>query len=520
MGIKVVEEGGGEDTATKKLTDKTLQTDIEPSPQACFDVLGALKDGRNISLMSLVDPKLNPDLSRYLLKQPNETAGVNDDDPTRPESMTIGEMRPGIYGQRENRTADRVKDGPQTDMMALPAYFKDMQEVFGRSNYFDLVRNHNQVISTPDGKTIAELGGNPTDRPEHDHDHSADSETVEAARQAIQQKPNEPTILFNFDSHSDMWTGPVKQGQESIAQWVNAVLKTNPNVNEVYWVLPQDFKDNKEIRDFYFEHKGEMPDYDTVFVTAPPDMTLYLDKGSGALLTKKPDNYSEEAYRTIQFHKRTLDELPDFAGKRTAVSIDLDFFDNRGYDTTMEAAVNYKGDEGFQKFVQTLKDRNIRPDFTTVSASPEYVRSEHARELLRFSSLVAEATAAKMDAVAVPAENQVYSVKPHDAIQANRADNQGLQLLYELFKTDSRSNTPNDSIDLNVDSPKLKAALEATRRVYGAENDEVAKQILQRLDKMDGNENGVVEFEAIEALLLRVCSQGRPEQRLKKDPTR
>lgn len=518
MGIKVVEEGG-EDTAANKLTDRNPQTEIQPSPQACFDIVGALKEGRNISLMSLVDPKLNPDLASYLFKQPNETSGIGDDDPTRPESMVIGEMRPGIYGQRENRSADRLKDGPGTDMMALPPYFKDMQEVFGRSNYFDLVRNHNQVISTPDGQTIAQLGRAPGDSPQHDHDHAADSETVEAARQAIQQKPDQPTVLFNFDSHSDMWTGPVQKGQESIAQWVNAVLKTNPNVNEVYWVLPQDFKDNKEIREFYFEHPGEMPNYDTVFVTAPPDMTLYLDKDSGALLTKKPDNYSEEAYRTIQFHKRTLDELPDFAGKRTAVSIDLDFFDNRGYDTTMEAAVNYKGDEGFQKFVQTLKDRDIRPDFTTVSASPEYVRSEHARELLRFSSLVAEATGAKMDAVAVPGENQVYSTKPHDSIQVNRADNPGLQLLYELFKADSRSNTPNDSIDLNVDSPKLKAALEATRRIYGTQSDQVAKQILQRLDQMDGNQNGVLEFEAIESLLLRVCAK-QPPERLKKDPSR
>lgn len=505
MGIQVIEVEGGDEQEPDPFSDKLPQTEIEPSTESCINVVEELKAARPSGrpILSLVADSEVVDLTEYLFKQQNEMSGALDV-ATDPNGFAVGDMRPGLYGQRDGRKSERSQEGDATTVLEKPPYFEDMKTVFGNSKYFDLVRNHNQILSTPGNRNISQI-------------LNGDKIGLDSATRAIQEKPDEPTTLLNFDSHSDMWSGPVHRGKESIAQWVNGVLRDNPNVNEVYWVIPKDFQDDPELRSKYFDHHGEIPDNDRVFVHAQRDMTLYLNKESGELvMTGEPEDYSEEKYRKIEFHKRTLDELEDFSGKRTVVSIDLDFFDNRGYDTSFEAAVNYKGSEGFAEFVQTLKDRNIRPDFTTVSASPEYVRNDHMRELLRFSSLVAEATDAPLDAVAVPKENQVYSAYAHDGMQVDRSGVKALELFDALFKIDSQTQKPNDALDLNLEGEKLQLAIDATRRIYGAKTEQEAMKILQSLDSADGNPNGILEFEAIESLLVRVCRR-IDSTRLKKD---
>lgn len=492
------------------LSDKTPQTEITASPQACVDVIQLLREGR--ALLPGVNPSLNPDLSTYLFKQPNEGETL-DDLPTRLDTTELGAMRPGLYGQRGNRTSDRTADTAGTEMLERPAYFSTLQDVFGNSRYFDLVRNHNQVISTEGGGTIAQLSA-PVPAP--------GGETIEAARRAIQEDPNAPTVLLNFDSHSDMYAGSARPNEESIAQWVNSVIATNPNVNEVYWVLPQDFRDNPEYNAEYINHQGPQDSQDRVFVQSPRDVTLYFNPADRSLSTTRPADYSPEKYRQIELHKRTIDELPNFQGQRTAVSIDLDYFDNRGYDTSYGAEVNYRGEEGFARFADGLRDANIRPVFTTVSASPEYVREGHMRDLLGFSTLVAEASAAATDAVIVPGQNHAYAgqYNRNSGIQVDRRGNPDLELLYGLFQVDSRSATPNDSIDLNLDNAETRAALDATRRTFGLSSNEEARTQLRRMDRADGNENGIIEFEAIESLIVRVCQAApQPEPQLRKDYT-
>ncbi len=472
-----------------------MQTAVTPSARACIDALQLLNEGR--SMLSTAGSGVNQDLSVYLFKQQSEGGRRSDnpDRPTDPSSYTVGEMRPGLYGQRDNGMTQRDA-GEVAHLMDRPSYFATMREIFGQSQYFDLVRNHNQVISTPGDRTIAALSA------------PSPGETVDAATSAIQSAPDAPTVLLNFDTHSDMYTGATSDDQESIAQWVNSVLQHNPNVNEVYWVLPNDLRDNPDLNERYFAESATGNNVDPVFVNAARDMTVYLSRTSGALLTERPANYSEENYRAIQFHKRTMDELPDFAGRRAAVSIDLDYFDNRGYDTTAGAEVNYRSQQGFADFVEGMRRVNLQPVFTTVSASPEYVRSEHMRDLLRFSSLVEEATNAPTDAVVVPRENLVYpdpTSQTHDGLQVNRQGNQSLEMLYEMFRVDSQTEHPNDSVNLNVESDELRAVIDATKRVYAAQSDEEARQILNRFDTADGNTNGIIEFEAIESLLVRLC---------------
>jgi hypothetical protein len=254
-----------------------------------------------------------------------------------------------------------------------------------------------------------------------------------------------------------------------------------------------------------------------VLVHHKPNLDLYLNREAGTILTEKPKDFSEDKYRTIKFHKVTLDELPNMKGRRVAASIDLDYFDNRGYDTSYDASTQYQGEAGFEKFVKALKDKEIKPVHTTVSASPEYVRSEHARDLLRFSSLVSDATIPKLDAVAVPRQDKVYGGEgPHTGIQVNREGSKGLTLFNELFKNDSRTRRPDDRLDIGRESQELLAAIDATKKIYGVD-DAGAKDVLKRFDKMDGIEDNIVQFESIEMLLNRVCKVG-PEPELRKDP--
>jgi hypothetical protein len=502
MGATPIETGEPE----KPITDKDEQTHVHPSNQSCIDVVAELKAAQPTGkpLMSIVAPGQDADLSHILFKQENEHGG----DPNAPVEdgyYGLGDMRPGIYGQRSQWQAERQDTTEEASFAPKPDYFDDMKEVFGNSKYFDMVRNHNQVLSTAEHRTMTDVMD------------GVNAAQLQSATEAIQEKPNEPTTLLNFDSHSDMWMGPVRDGKESIAQWVNAVLKQNPNVNEVYWVIPKDFKEDAKLKAAYFDHTGATPNGDRVFVHAEPDVKLYLNNDNGELSPTKPDDYSDSKYRTIDLHKRTLEDLPDFKGKRTAVSIDLDFFDNRGYDTAYGAAVKFAGDEGFRSLVETMKEKGLRPEYTTVSASPEYVRSEHVRDLMRFGSLVSDSMTAEMDAVVVPAQNEVYGTFPHSGIQVDRKGVPALELTHELFKSDAETTKPDDALDIQVQSDELNAAFKTAKAIYHTNSDQESMQVLTKLDAMDGNQNGVLEFEAIEGLVVRVCKDGADE-RLVKNP--
>ncbi len=529
MGATPINEGPDTDAAPAPVyTDKADQSSVQPSKESCFDVIAELKSERPSGkpLLELAGTGDQLDLSKILFKQENEGGGIPEDQPTDPESLEVGDTRPGLYGHRSGFMNDRAETTEDARFVEKPSYFEAMKEVFGNSKYFDVMRNHNQVLSTPGDKTITQLmdedgKAKPDDvhghRDADGHSHRVDEAQLASATAAIQEKPDVPTTLLNFDSHSDMWLGPVAKNDENIAQWVNGVLRENPNIKDVYWVLPQDFKDNPDLKDKYFDQPGVSDPSlgDHVFVHTQPDSTLYFNTETAALSGTRPEGYSEDdpKYRMVNLHKRTLDDLPDFEGQRTAVSIDLDFFDNRGYDTSYSAQVNYQGDEGFGEFVQKMKEQNIRPDYTTVSASPEYVRSEHIRELLRFSSLVGEATGNPTDGIAVPRENEINGLAPHEGIQVERGGIPGLELTGALFSNDSRTQNPNDSLNLNVPSEELAAAIAATKQIYKTGSAEEATNVLQRLDSADGNANGTLEFEAIESLLVRVCKAG-PDKRL------
>lgn len=485
-----------------------MQTAIPQSAKQCNNVLSHLNGLSGKPLVSVLDPKLDPDLSKYHFKQENEYDAVSSgkNEKTDVESMTIGAMRPGVYGQRVEKPED-LKPKDAENVLSRPEYFETAKEIFGNSEYFDLVRNHNAVLSQPKDKGLGQLINRLKQQ---------DKQDVDKVSKSLAGKNTSNAVLINFDAHSDVFTSAVVKGGESIAQWVNGMLRENPNISEFIWVVPDNFKSDPNLRQYYFEHKGPVPENDSVLVHDKPEGVFYLDKVSGALIASgKPENFSEAKYRTINYKKMTIDELPNLKDRNVVASIDLDYFDNRGYDTSYDAKAPWQGDAGFVKFLDALKSKDIKPIVTTVSASPEYVSKEHSRELLRFAAHVSEASKGKMDEVIVPKQHGVYRLDPHQGAQVDR-NTASLKLLFDMFKIDAETKSPTDSIDLHKEGEKRERTIEAVKKQFKVEKDE-ALQILGKLDAADGKKNGVIEFDKIESLLLRVCKKTDAEM-LVKDP--
>lgn len=501
--------GAEEQGALKRMQeDSILQSSIPQSAKQCTTVLSHLNGLSGKPLLSILDPKLDPDLSKYHFKQENEYRGARDgkDAKTDVQSMTVGAMRPGVYGQRVEKPED-LKPQDAESMLERPAYFETAREIFSNSEYFDLVRNHNSVLSHPKDRGLGQFINRLKQQ---------DKKDVDKVSKALAGKDAANAVLINFDAHSDVFTTPIAKGGESIAQWVNGMLRENPNISEFIWVVPDNFKSDPNLRQHYFEHKGPIPSNDSVLVHDPPEGVFYLDKDSGALIaTGKPEDYSESKYRTINYKKMTIDELPNLKGRNVVASIDLDYFDNRGYDTSYKAKASWQGEAGFVKFLDTLKSKDIKPIVTTVSASPEYVSKEHSRDLLRFAAHVSEASKSKMDEVVVPKQDAVYKSHLHQGAQVDRST-ASLKLLFDMFKIDAETKSPTDSIDLGKEGEKRERTIEAVKKHFRVEKDK-ALQILGKLDTADGNGNGVIEFEKIESLLLRVCKKTDAEM-LVKDP--
>lgn len=482
-------------TQAQKLleTEKpTLPPSMIPFGTAqCDAALASLKDklsGKPI--LQVVNPKLaDKELQHYQIKQPNEQGLRPDLYSSHDLEGALGFMRPGSLG-----TLDAPREGEGISKELAP-YFKDMQTVFGQTQIFDIFRNHDEILSS--GNLAAKL-----------------QEQLDRGTKAVKQEANTPTILFNIDAHVDAYSGQqVVAGQENIAMWVNGMLRNNPNINEFYWIVPDNFKSDPKIAENYFGTKNtkDTPDYDHVFVNTPSDFTMYLDKKTGELtITGKPADYSEDKYRAIEFHKKTLSELPDMSGKRIALAYDLDYSGGNGYDTSYSASVPWKGAQGLIQMVETLKEKNVRPFYTTISVSPEYVQKEHLRDLVEFSSLIADATG-KNPVTVTPEQTAVYDtdLAPHGLLHYRNSPE--TKLLYEMRKIDSKLPHPTDSIDLNKmqsGSPQEKQAIEdvisATSRLYNTDRT-TALGILKALDAKDGKSDGIIRFDAMEALLKQVC---------------
>ncbi len=86
-----------------------------------------------------------------------------------------------------------------------------------------------------------------------------------------------------------------------------------------------------------------------------------------------------------------------------------------------------------------------------------------------------------------------------------------------MFAEDKQSKDPDGILQLSADDAEYNAVLADTAELFDVSADE-ASDILKNFDAKDGLVDSVIEFEAIEALLVRVAMKGIPEIHVRKNP--
>lgn len=236
-----------------------------------------------------------------------------------------------------------------------------------------------------------------------------------------------PSILINFDTHSDIFLNrPVNKIKGAgVEDWINEFLIKNPNISEVYWVMPKEEilvpflflgffenKDNALTTDgsplFGNSIKNNI-EYKSIFtpiILIPYTQNFLLDPKTGKLneydknnkLTKNLFN-QQVKYRPIKIITCTENSLPDFKDKKVFLSIDADYISNSGFDTIDDFTNNKNPDEiktALNSLVNTLHKKNIIPEIISMSLSPMYLPEEDQPQMTDFFKYVIK-TAGKSD---------------------------------------------------------------------------------------------------------------------------
>ena len=223
------------------------------------------------------------------------------------------------------------------------------------------------------------------------------------------QKLQLPKIIINFDTHSDLYINKsiTIPKEEGIASWLNAYLAKYPEVEELYWVMPDEESANIELQKLFaqndisdiangVEFYGnslylELPeDY---FERNPLDKISYsqeflIDKRNGRLNEYFEKNkYSQQLTDPYFDHSKkikvttcTIDSLPDFKGEKVFLSIDADFISNSGFDTLENFSLEKNKKEileDFNKIFETINSKRINPEYISMSLSPQYLPKKH-----------------------------------------------------------------------------------------------------------------------------------------------
>lgn len=269
----------------------------------------------------------------------------------------------------ENESVIAQVPSPKSESIKInneASYQQKLEAVFGNA-LFDVVQDHNQDIDTI--KTAKEKG-------------------------LIDKTPK---TLIHFDYHSDMYRDNehINKGYESIGNYIN-VLMTNGEVNEIYWIIPDNTKVNKEQNALFWE---DQTTENWQFIDGPRDQKIYVDKeNNNELRFKRPRDYTPVKYDEISFHKRLLSEIPSFkdSSKQVIVDIDADFLSYNGYQAFIkEKEFLNPGAEQLnqekKRIIDTLYNQDIKPVLGIFCHSPEYT-NDNDKTLL--SSFGEEMTAA------------------------------------------------------------------------------------------------------------------------------
>lgn len=240
---------------------------------------------------------------------------------------------------------------------------------------------------------------------------------------AIKKDIEIPEIMINFDTHSDVFlNAPIlKFYAANVENWINVYLAQNPNVKELYWVIPDEaahhpFLQIAFARNEIADIKNSNPLFGNslntdislfYFFSHPLDKISYSQEFLIDLKTGVMNEYSRNTvlnkkifkpninYKKIKVTTCTQKTLPDFKGKNVFLSIDADYTSNSGFDTTG----NFKMDKSksaiaknFYEIFNILKLQNANPTIISLSLSPQYLPRKHHsfvfeifKEILRIS---------------------------------------------------------------------------------------------------------------------------------------
>lgn len=247
-------------------------------------------------------------------------------------------------------------------------------------------------------------------------DYNTDhNQALDVAQYAKNKGLKIPKILINFDTHSDIVMNfpVVSWGESSIENWINEYIAKYPDVNEIYWVMPKEEAQNFRIQISLAQPRLE--DFElgaplagncidknfpvTKFIFKPlykePFIqTFLMDPETGKMnefiedqeITKQLFDPNIK-YKKVKIITCTEETLPDFKNKDVFLSIDADYISNSGFDTDEGWANNRNNPEmnrALFKMLQTINNKNIRPEIISLSLSPQYLPKEDHKFMTKF----------------------------------------------------------------------------------------------------------------------------------------
>ena len=237
------------------------------------------------------------------------------------------------------------------------------------------------------------------------------NQALDVYEYANKQGIKTPNILINFDTHSDIYLNQkvIHQDGAGIENWINEFIAKNPNVEEVYWVMPKEAALSLKMRvAFLYNNIREItwgfPLFGACFkkntlteiilpITIKPYISNYLiNPKDGVLNEYVEDNELNDIlfnknikYKKIKIITCTENTLPNFNGAEVFLSIDADYLSNSGYDT-FEDFKNNKNERSIRKvyksIFKTIREKNINPTIISLTLSPQYLPKEDHKQVL------------------------------------------------------------------------------------------------------------------------------------------
>lgn len=238
--------------------------------------------------------------------------------------------------------------------------------------------------------------------------HLDHNQALDVAEYAKAKGIKLPSILVNFDTHSDIvintnFFGKDKQRDINIESWINEIVSKNPEIKEIYWVMP-----DEEATSIFLKAPFAVDDLSNIqepqvlygnstnkklsmfhFFFNPLDKKAYeqellLDTKTGKInenpndekLVKEWFNKTEKELKKIKLITCTTKSLPDFEGKKIFLSIDADYTSNSGFDTVNDFTFIKSENEikeTFYSIFKTLDEKNVKPVIISLSLSEQYL---------------------------------------------------------------------------------------------------------------------------------------------------